>query len=267
MNTISFDAPTQKLNDDALSKIDSIIIQRNTEHLFTFNNPTPGETLYYEDQLDKNGVNYYCVYPMVNGLKGKAVIDTVVTGPLCELRFNLYDSDDDGWLSPSISVLDSRGIVVKRIGLEHGSFDTITVSVPDNDTLTFFWNYVNAAYSDEDDECSFEIYDKDIMIYQSEGKPQVGEFFNYYVDCEHINVAENNPDNKIVIYPNPVGDNISFYGHEIKNIVIYNALGQEICNETITDNKFNVSFLKEGLYLVKLLDEDSNVVVRRFVKK
>ena len=267
LNTISFDAPTQKLNDDTLSKIDSIIVLCNTEHLFTFDNPTPGETLSYEDQLDKNGVNYYCIYPMFNGLKGKAVIDTIMTGPVCELRFNLYDSDDDGWLSPSISVLDSRGIVVKRIGLEHGSFDTITVSVPDNDTLTFFWNYVNAAYSDEDDECSFEIYDKDIMIYQSEGKPQVGEFFNYYVDCEHINVAENNPDNKIVIYPNPVGDNIYFYGHEIKNIVIYNALGQEICNETITDNKFNVSFLKEGLYLVKLLDEDSNVVVRRFVKK
>ena len=267
LNTISFDAPTQKLNDDALSKIDSIIILRNTEHLFTFNNPTPGETLYYEDQLDKNGVNYYCVYPMVNGLKGKAVIDTVVTGPLCELRFNLYDSDDDGWLSPSISVLDSRGIVVKRIGLENGSFDTITVSVPDNDTLTFFWNYVNAAYSDEDDECSFEIYDKETMIYQSEGKPQVGEFFNYYVDCEHINVAENSMDNEIHIYPNPVGDNIFFSGYKIKNIVIYNSLGQVICNETIADNKFNVSFLKEGLYLVKLQDEDSNVIIRKFIKK
>ena len=156
---------------------------------------------------------------------------------------------------------------MKRIGLEHGSFDTITVSVPDNDTLTFFWNYVNAAYSDEDDECSFEIYDKDIMIYQSEGKPQVGEFFNYYVDCEHINVAENNIDNEIHIYPNPVGDNIIFSGYKIKNIVIYNSLGQMICNETIADNKFNVSFLKEGLYLVKLQDEDSNVIVRKFIKK
>ena len=105
------------------------------------------------------------------------------------------------------------------------------------------------------------------MIYQSESKPQVGEFFNYYVDCEHIHVAENNIDNEIHIYPNPVGDNIIFSGYKIKNIVIYNSLGQVICNETIADNKFNVSFLKEGLYLVKLQDENSNVIVRKFIKK
>lgn len=229
--------------------IDAVaLLLRNAEHLFTFDNPTIGENLSIEDQLDRNGVNYYYIYPMYNGLKGKAVLDTVMTGPVCELEFILYDSDDDGWLSPSISVLESRGIVVKRIGLENGSFDTITVSVPDNDTLTFFWNYVNAAYADEDEECSFEIYYSDSLIYQSDGKPQVGILTDFYVDCEHINVAENyHHDNEIAIYPNPVEDIIVFSGYEVENIVIYNALGQEICNEIIVDNKFNASFLKKRI--------------------
>ena len=267
VNTISFNAPTQNLKDDALQEIDSIIILRNDSHLFTFKNLIPGENLTFEDELAENGVNYYFIYPMCNGLKGKAVIDTIMTGPTCELKFNLYDSDDDGWQSPALSVLDSRGIVVERLKLENGSFDTITIAVPDNDTLTFFWNYVNAAYSDQDNECSFEIYDDDIMIYQSEGKPEVGALIDYYMDCEHVGVKENNYDDKVVIYPNPVENVISFTGIEVVNVTIYNSLGQEVLNDIVMDNMLDVDSLKEGLYFVKIQDVDSNVVVKKFVKK
>lgn len=267
VNTISFNAPTQNLNDEALQNIDSIIILRNDSHLFTFKNLIPGENLTFEDELAENGVNYYFIYPMCNGLKGKAVIDTIMTGPTCELKFNLYDSDDDGWQSPALSVLDSRGIVVERLKLESGSFDTITIAVPDNDTLTFFWNYVNAAYSDQDNECSFEIYDDDIMIYQSEGKPEVGALIDYYMDCEHVGVKENNYDDKVVIYPNPVENVISFTGIEVVNVTIYNSLGQEVLNDIVMDNMLDVDSLKEGLYFIKIQDVDSNVVVKKFVKK
>lgn len=266
LNTISFNVPTQNLNDETLSDIDSVVVLRNNRHLVTFDNPTPGETLSFEDQLENNGVNYYCIYPMSGGLKGKAVIDTIMTGPICELTFNLYDSDDDGWLSPSISILDSRGIVVKRLGLERGDFETITVSVPGNDTLTFFWNYVNAAYSDEDDECSFEIYDDENLIYKSEGKPQVGPLTDYYMDCG-VNVAENKYDDNIDVYPNPVDDVIYFSGFAADNIVIYNSIGQVIYYNALSNNKLCVDFLKTGLYFVKIQDANSNIVIKKFVKK
>ena len=267
VNTISFNAPTQELNDDEIQKIDSIIILRNYERLYTFNMPAPGEILSFEDQLDKNGVNYYVIYPMSDGLKGKAVIDTIMTGPTCELSLNLYDSDGDGWLSPALSVLDSRGIVVERLGLENGDYGSMTINVPDDDTLTFFWNYVNTAYADEDDESSFEIYDKDVMIYQSEGKPQVGELTDYYVDCEHISVIENHFDDDIVIYPNPVENIIRFAGCGVDNVTILNSLGQEIFNGKIIDNMLEVEFLNEGLYFVKIQDVDSDIVVKKMIKK
>lgn len=266
LNTISFDVPTQKLNDDALSKIDSIIVIRNTEHLFTFDNPTLGETLYYEDQLDKSGVNYYCIYPMFNGLKGKAVIDTVVTGPVCELEFKLYDSDNDGWLSPSISILDSRGAVVKRLGLENGSFDTITVSVPDNDTITFFWNYVNAAYSDEDNECSFEIYYSDSLIYQSEAKPQVGPLADFYVDCKHESVEDNLVLESIDVFPNPVENILNIKGFNLNEIIIYNCLGQRVKNHKCDNNTVNVEYLSKGIYIVEMIDEKGLSMIKKIVK-
>lgn len=267
INTITFNVPTQNLNDETIQTIDSIIILRNDNRLFAFNNPVPGETLSFEDHLDKNGVNYYFIYPMCNGLKGKAVIDTIMTGPTCELKFNLYDSDDDGWQSPALSVLDSRGVVVERLKLERGSYDTLLIAVPDNDTLTFFWNYVNAAYSDQDEECSFEIYDKDVMIYQSEGKPEVGEIMDYYMDCEHIGIVENDCNDNVVVYPNPVKDAIYISGVDVNNVAIYNSLGQEFFNDKITGNKLEVDFLDDGLYIVKIQDVDSNVIVKKFVKK
>lgn len=266
LNTISFNVPTQNLNNENLSNVDSIIVLRNNKPLITFDNITPGEILSYEDQLDKNGVNYYCIYPMLNGLKGRAVIDTIMTGPVCELKFNLYDSDDDGWLSPSISILDSRGIVVKRIGLENGSFDTITVSVPDNDTITLFWNYVNAAYSDEDDECSFEVFYQDSLIYESEGKPQVGVIATYYIDCQHINVEENIIRETVEIYPNPVDNILNINGMNLNQITIYNYLGQKVLNVICNSNSIDVSNLPKGIYLINMIDDSGKSVISKIVK-
>lgn len=183
-NVIEFDAPTQTIGGQDLTDITSIEVLRNDVLIYSFEAPQPGEHLTYTDQLDVNGVNYYFIYPLANNGKGKAVIDTVMTGSTCEMVFDLHDSDGDGWLSPSISVLDSEGKVVKRVGLTEGSEATLIVDVPNKDSLTFYWNYCNVAYSDEDDECSFEIYNhENTLVYASSGKPVVGPFAEYYSSC------------------------------------------------------------------------------------
>ena len=186
INTIEFDAPTQTIGGENLNNINSIQLLRNNVLIHSFEVPQPGEHLTFADELEKNGVNYYLIYPIANDGKGKAVVDTVMTGTTCDMTFTLHDSDGDGWLSPSISVLDSEGVIVKRLGLTEGNEETIAIEVPDNDSLTFYWNYCNLAYSDEDDECSFEIYDhNNELIYASEGKPVVGEFAEYTSQCYH----------------------------------------------------------------------------------
>lgn len=184
-NIIEFDAPAQTINGQDLSAITAINILRNDTLIYSFNAPQPGEHLTYTDQLQSNGVNYYFIYPLANDGKGRAVIDTVMTGNTCEMAFYLHDSDGDGWLSPSISVLDSDGKVVERVGLDEGSNATVTVDVPDNDNLTFFWNYCNLAYSNEDAECSFEIYNhENELVYASVDVPTTGAFANYYSSCD-----------------------------------------------------------------------------------
>jgi len=61
--------------------------------------------------------------------------------------------------------------------------------------------------------------------------------------------------NEVKFYPNPVADilNIAF-DHEIKNVSIYNLLGQEMMTKTINANEgsVDVSHLSKGTYLVKV---------------
>ena len=266
VNTISFDVPVANLNEASLSSIDSVVVLRNNTIVYVRHNPTPGETLTFDDQLEKNGLNYYKIYSVANGLKSHAVIDTVMTGPAYDLKFNLYDSDNDGWLSPSISILDSRGVVVKRLGLDNGDFETITASVPDNDTLTFFWNYVNAAYSDEDAECSFEIYYSDSLLYKSVGKPKVGPLADFYINHNHVYVGEKTTI-KVDVFPNPVVSTLNISGVEVDEIIIYNYCGQEMMILNDCSNFINVSDLSEGLYMMNIKDKEGHILVKKFVKK
>ncbi len=267
VNTISFNAPTHAINDVILQKIDSIIVLRNDNHLFTFDNPNPGELLSLEDQLDRNGVNYYFIYAYANDFKSTAVIDTVMTGATCDIEINLYDSDNDGWLSPALSILDSRDVLIKKVGLEDGNYETLTVPVPDNDSITFFWNYVNAAYSDEDEECSFEIYHNSNMIYQSEGKPHVGILTQYYVDCQHDNVNDLQNVDEIVICPNPADNFLKISGTDVNSVIIYNSLGQKVVSKSINDNIIDITNLPNGLYMIEISDIKGNIITKKFVKK
>ena len=265
VNTISFDVPVADLNDVSLTTIDSVVVLRNNTIVYSQHNPTLGETLTFEDQLDRNGVNYYKIYSVANGLKSHAVVDTVMTGQTYELKFNLYDSDNDGWLSPSISILDSRGIVVKRLGLEKGDSETIIVSVPDNDTLTFFWNYVNVAYSDEDAECSFEIVYSDSLLYKSLGKPKVGPLMDFYVNHNHLYIDENTMT-EVDVFPNPVNATLNISGIDAEEIIIYDYSGQKMMILNDSD-LIDVSDLSAGLYMMSIKDKEGRVIVKKFVKK
>ena len=73
--TIRFNAPTKDLNGDPLTTLTQIQIVREgdaQEVIATFNNPTPGEELSYQDTKTTNGVNTYLVVPYSGDHKGQA---------------------------------------------------------------------------------------------------------------------------------------------------------------------------------------------------
>lgn len=198
-------APTQTIGGDALASIDSIVLLMNGEPIHVFLNPQPGEFLdfqYFLEDEDAGLKNYFTIYPVTSGGRGKterkAVAMWTATQAVSKpLTFHLHDAAGDGWLSPAISILDERGIVQHRIGLEGGDEAEITVSVPVLQELTLYWNYCNSGYEDDDDECTFEVYDyKNELLYAQTRRPQVGVLFSFYNDWNVVH----DPDYITAVY-------------------------------------------------------------------
>ena len=84
-------------------------------------------------------------------------------------------------------------------------------------------------------------------------------------------VERNNIDN-VIIYPNPTNDvlNIVFSFLE-KNVTIqlYNGVGELVYNKAIegSPNAINIVNLSNGLYFLKMIDCDNNVITKKIIKQ
>ncbi len=69
------------------------------------------------------------------------------------------------------------------------------------------------------------------------------------------------------IYPNPVTNgvlNINTTANDAKNVVVYDVLGKQVVNTTISGNTVNVANLKNGVYIVKIT-ENGKTATRKLV--
>ncbi|MBO7083264.1 MAG: thiol protease/hemagglutinin PrtT [Bacteroidales bacterium] len=187
-------APTHTIDGTALSSIDSVVLLQNGELLHTFVAPQPGEHLEFECYFyDKSHgcVDDFTAYPVTSGGRGQAVSEIVHywTGSK-PITFHLHDVTGDGWLSPAISVMVDQSVLY-RIGLAEGSDGMVTVDVPFETNITLFWNYCNVGYEDDDEECSFEVYDyKGDLIYAQTEKPEVGVLYTFYNALDYLDVPD-----------------------------------------------------------------------------
>jgi len=240
--TLTMQAPIQTIGGTPLTDIDSIVVLKNDELFHAFVAPQPGENIEFECSLeneDSGKMNYFTVYPVTAGGRGKSItmpvkMWTSYGGMSTPLTFNLHDSAGDGWLSPAISIIDERGVVQYRIGLDEGYESTVTVDIPTNCYLTLYWNYCNIGYEDDDEECSFEVYNyMDEMIYAQTKKPRVGELFTFY----------SNPD--VVVAPDFITT------ENFVSVKVYDIFGRLVYSgETAS---FDGNSLQNGVYMLQYL--------------
>ena len=75
--------------------------------------------------------------------------------------------------------------------------------------------------------------------------------------------------NNVIVYPNPVSNNLTISGRELQSAVIYNMLGEIIWSGNITDSKItvNVSSLAEGVYIAQTTDQMGKTTTLKFTKE
>ena len=187
--------------------------------------------------------------------------DTILNGPTCTLNFHLHDSVGDGWLTPAISIVDSRGFAIARVGLTEGNDQTVKVEVPSFDEVTVHWAYTIGG---KDSESYFEIYDWDgRLVYATDGKPVVGELCSVYVDCS--DAVEEMDQNRVSVYPNPTWSQIEIDGVEVARVEVFNALGQ--CVMTSHQQVVDLSELETGMYFVRIESNDGQVCFEKVMKR
>lgn len=67
------------------------------------------------------------------------------------------------------------------------------------------------------------------------------------------------------IYPNPINDILYIKGENIFEVMVFNALGQQVLFVE-NNNEIDVTSLNSGLYFVKVMDDDGNAVVKKVIK-
>ena len=260
---LAFEPVYETRGGDAMSAIDAIYIMRDGVLIDSLMNVTEPQVS-YNDEVEKNGTYYYTVYAVNEAGMSKVARDTVMVGNTCDVRFELADSGNNGWDLSSIAVLDEDGKVSQRVGLWDGGSATVIAQLPSDQTVTFFWTYDNTCYSHGSlSEVSYEIYDwDDNLIVASYDYPTVGEITDYEMNCDPDDVAEHGLTQPL--YPNPATDCFTVEGN-VKEVKVFNALGQLMLQGA--DNTVNVSAWPEGMYFVRIVDENDAVSTVKFLKR
>ena len=72
----------------------------------------------------------------------------------------------------------------------------------------------------------------------------------------------------ISVYPNPATDIITIKTPtKIKEIKAINILGQVTIDQNGPSEKLNISSLKSGIYILKIMQENGSIATKRFIKK
>ena len=122
--TISWKNPTLNLGNTTLTAIDQIVVERNGHVIYVEDSVAPGaEMSVADDSVPFYDFYKYSVYAVVDGQRGKSVVDNgVYVGPTCEWKIIMQSSAFQGYYGGYVSLYSASG-------REMGRF-TMTNSVP-----------------------------------------------------------------------------------------------------------------------------------------
>lgn len=189
-------------------------------------------------------------YPIHSGCDsiGKVKVDSVGT-----LTIN---SENLRYISVSpvgVSAWGWHSRIVEKIG---------PVNYPPYYTYLFpqTLDYCGFMLDENGEEGSFRCYSDSIF----------GSYTTTSVGCDFtVSIDEKNKSNELNIFPNPSTDFINVLyksNSKVEHFEIMDISGKIILSEKISTNNFSITTksLKQGIYLLKIADENKNISIKRF---
>ena len=89
---------------------------------------------------------------------------------------------------------------------------------------------------------------------------------NYNSNCSSLSVNDFNFKNEINMYPNPVKDILFIESNQqIKAVEVYTLLGKKVLVKSDTNN-INISNLNAGIYLIKCIGLNKEIIIKKVIK-
>ncbi|MFC0343624.1 T9SS type A sorting domain-containing protein [Epilithonimonas hispanica] len=115
----------------------------------------------------------------------------------------------------------------------------------------------------ETNSISVDFSDKKAFIYIASA--DLG-LLGYNLNLDVLATGEASGDKaKVLVYPNPVVDVVHVDDKNLKSIALYSMEGKKLVETQ--SNELNVSKLPKGVYVLRIVTSDNNIVSKKIIKK
>lgn len=160
-------------------------------------------------------------------------------------------------------------IIVNSFNISNGNYPCGTsVPFPASKTVYLKDMYSGAGYT----QCFASGPLPDTIKYEireASGTILENIFFVVNPDAAPLNTNTYDKE-KLSIYPNPANDKLQIIADNNNYIAtIIDLNGRKVIQKTLSenDNTININIIPNGIYIIKLTDENKNVIIRKFVKE
>ena len=141
--------------------------------------------------------------------------------------------------------------------------------ISDNNKVEFIFENINLPFDDANNDgyIVFKIKTKSTLVVGNTFSNSANIYFDYNFPIvtnnytttiqNNLGLSENELSKNITIYPNPVKNTLTFDTKEtILKVEIYDISGRILSSNSVTENKIDVSQLKTGSYILKVITEN-----------
>ena len=139
---ISWTVPSTSVSGEPLTAIQQIVLKRNGVAIQTYDNPQPGETLTFVDEVAEYGAYEYAIIGKNNGFEGEEFSQVAIFGPSCTWKFVCQTTNFQGWNDGKLQAVSANGTVLKELTMTSSSPLSEKVRFPEGD---FSLNWVAPA--------------------------------------------------------------------------------------------------------------------------
>ena len=118
---ISWTVPATSVSGEPLTAIEQLVLKRNGVAIQTYDNPQPGEEMYFADEVEEYGAYEYTIVGVNNNFEGEAFSQVVILGPSCSWKFVCQTTSFQGWNDGAVQAVSANGTVFAELTMTSSS--------------------------------------------------------------------------------------------------------------------------------------------------